>query len=107
MRRWDLIMPARAPGTPANQQPASGIVVSTPCRAVSTRGTVIFVPDVLGLEFWMCMEGFMIRRWDLVLPGWHWLHEPHPVSYESVGWGVTRRARRYRHWALQILPAVF
>ena len=22
------------------------------------------------------MEGFMIRGWDLILPGWHWLCEP-------------------------------
>ena len=23
-----------------------------------------------------CMEGFMMRGWDLILPGWHWITNP-------------------------------
>ena len=32
------------------------------------------------------MEGFFIRGWDLVIiiPGWYWLHKPHPISDELV-----------------------
>ena len=38
--------------TPANQQSASGVGVSTPCGVVSNRGTTVFVPDLLDLQ--MC-----------------------------------------------------
>ena len=36
---------ALAPRTPANQRSCSGVGVSTPCRAVSTWGIAVFVPD--------------------------------------------------------------
>ena len=46
IREWDLNSPrvALTPRTRANQQSASGVGVSTPCEAVSTRGTTVFVP---------------------------------------------------------------
>ena len=47
------------------------------------------------------MEGFLIRGWELILPGCdgtsalsreatlaaRWLHEPQPISNQLVGWG--------------------
>ena len=38
---------ALAPRTPARQQSASGVGVSTLCGAVSIRGTTVFLPGVL------------------------------------------------------------
>ena len=51
------------------------IEVSTPCGALLTRGTTVFVPP--GVR-WICrcMEGFMIRGWNLILTGWRWLYDP-------------------------------
>ena len=40
---------ALSPCAPANQQPASGVRDSTPCRAVSTREISVFVPGLLEL----------------------------------------------------------
>ena len=62
---------ALAPRTPANQQSASGVGVFTPCGAVSTWGTTVFVLSVCWS--YRCMEGFMIGGWNRILPGWHWL----------------------------------
>ena len=36
-----------------------------------------------------CKEYFLIWGSDLILPGWRWLHEPQPISNESVGSGPT------------------
>ena len=41
---------ALAPGAPANQQSPSGVWVSTPCVAVSTRAICVFVPGLLKLH---------------------------------------------------------
>ena len=40
---------ALAPRTPAIQQSITGVGVSAPCGAVSTRGAAVFVPGVLEL----------------------------------------------------------
>ena len=40
---------ALAPGAPVNQQSPSGVGVSTPCGAVSTREIYVFVPRLLEL----------------------------------------------------------
>ena len=61
---------------------------------------------------WSCrdMEGLLIRRWDLILPGCgatstlargaalaaRWLHEPQPIGNQPVGLGFPHRAGRYR-----------
>ena len=42
------------------------------------------------------MEGFLIRGWSLILPGWWCLHDPQPISDQPVGLGVPHRAGRYR-----------
>ena len=55
-------------------------------------------------ESWSCrdMDGFLIRGWEMVLPGCggtsilsreatigaRWLHEPQPISNQSVRWGL-------------------
>ena len=44
-----------------------------PCGAVSTRGITIFVPACWRCR---CLEGFMIRGWHRILPGWRWLYKP-------------------------------
>ena len=31
------------------------------------------------------MEGFLIRGWDSLSPGWRWLYEPEPISNQPVG----------------------
>ena len=31
------------------------------------------------------MEGFMIREWDPIVPGWRWLHSRAPVNQRSAG----------------------
>ena len=53
MRGWDLILPGlrwlHEPQPISNQLVGSGVEVSTPWRAVSTRGTTLFVPGVLEL----------------------------------------------------------
>ena len=55
-------------------------------------------------------EGFLLRRWDLILPGCggtstlprgetlaaRWLHESQPISNQPVGVGVSNRAGRCR-----------
>ena len=43
-----------------------------------------------------CMEGFLIRGWQYVHPGWRWLHEPQPISNQPVGLGFLHLAGRYR-----------
>ena len=61
---------------------------------------------------WSCIDkqGFMIRGWDIILPGWdgtsalargatliaRWLHEPQPIRNHPVGLGFPQRAGRYR-----------
>ena len=75
-----------APRIPANHQSAIGVVVSTPCGAVSTRRTTVFVPGVL--KSCRSMERFLIRGWNLILPGWRWLHSlriPANIGVPGVG----------------------
>ena len=43
------------------------IGVSTPCGTFLTWGTTVFVT---GFWFCRCIKGFMMRGWDLILPGW-------------------------------------
>ena len=43
-----------------------------------------------------CMEGFMMRGWNLVHPGWRWLQEPVAISNQLVGLRFSHSARRYR-----------
>ena len=57
------------------------------------RGTVL-VPSLLKLLIYM--EGFLIRGWYFIFPGWHRLHEPEPVSNQPVGLGLQPRTGRYR-----------
>ena len=137
------------PRTPANQQSASAIGVSTTCGAVSTRWTTRFHPHVMELQMygrisdsgmgpcphWLalaprtlanqqsasgvgvphrarryrhgglsfsspvcygcrCLEGFVIRGCDTVLPGWRWLHEPQPICNQPVGLGFPHHSGR-------------
>ena len=56
------------------------------------------------------LGGFLIRGWELILPGCggtstlargatlaaRWLHEPYPISNHPVGLGFPHRAGRYR-----------
>ena len=76
-------------------------------RQVSIRGSAFSSPDC-----WICryMEGFLIRGWELILPGCggtsalargatlaaRWLHEPQPISNHPVGLGFPHPSERYR-----------
>ena len=56
------------------------------------------------------MEGFLIRGWEIILPGCggtsalargatlaaRWLHEPQPISNQPVGLVFPQTAGRYR-----------
>ena len=64
----------------------SGVKVSTPCGAVSNRGTNVSSPVCWTCR---CIEGFLIRGWDPILPVWRWLHEPQPISNQPVGVDVS------------------
>ena len=62
--------------------------------------------------YWICkyLEGFLIRGWEIFLPGCggtstlargatlaaRWLHEPQPIITQPVGVGFPHRAGRYR-----------
>ena len=45
---------------------------------------------------WRFMQGFVIRGWDQILPGWRWLYEPQPISDQPEGLGIPHRAWEYR-----------
>ena len=53
-----------------------------------------------------CMEGFSLRGWDHILPGWHWLHEPQPFSNPSLGLGFPHLVGRYHPGAAVFVPGV-
>lgn len=72
---------------PANQQPAKGVGVSTPCKTVSTRGDTVFILSLSELRRY---GRILIRRWDPILSGccgtvplswlsilhwWRWLYK--------------------------------
>ena len=62
-------------GPPAFRTPAhkwrTRVVVSTTCGAVSTRGSPLPSPVCRSCRG---VEGFMIRRWDLIISEWRWLY---------------------------------
>ena len=100
---------ALAPRTPANQQSASGLRV--PHRAGQYRpgGPPFSSPLCWSCR---CMEGFLIRGWDLILPGWRWLHEPQPSSNQPVGFvfhtvrrGFDPGDHRFRHRCVGVAGA--
>ena len=123
IRGWELILPGCGGAStlargatlprwlhepqPISSQPLDAIGVSTPCGAVSTRGSSFSSP-----VFWSCiyMEGFLIRGWELILPGCdgasglargatlaaRWLHEPQPISNQPMWLGFPHRAGLYR-----------
>ena len=33
-----------------------------------------------------CMEGFLIRGWDIIFPGWRWLYGPQVLFSTPWGW---------------------
>ena len=69
---------ARAPPASANQRSASGIGVFTPCGAVSTRGTTVFVPV---WNYLMSGDG------TLVSPGGAGTTNPSRSTISRWGWG--------------------
>ena len=75
--------------TPAYQHSASGVGVSTPCWAVSTRGITAFV---LVCRSCRGMEGYLSRGCNLFLPGWRWFYKPQPISDQPEGLGFPHRA---------------
>ena len=62
-----------------------GVGVSTPYGPESTRGSSFSSPVCWSCR---CMEGFLNRGWDLVHPGWRWVHEPQPIRIFSSGVGA-------------------
>ena len=99
--------PTLTPWALPNQRSADGGGTSTTCGAVSTRGTTIFSPGCWSCR---CMEDFLIRRWDPIIPGYDetstlarraslpalWVYELQPISDWPTGVGFPRRAGRYR-----------
>lgn len=48
--------------------------------------------------YWRCryMEIFVIRRWDPIVSGCHWLHKPQSISNQPLEVGCPHRAWRCR-----------
>ena len=90
IRRWEPILPGMRwlyGRARANQRSASGAGVSKPCGAVSTGGSSFSSP---GFRSCKDMEGFLIRGWELFLPGVHWLYERSTANQRSAsGPGVS------------------
>ena len=81
---------ALAPIASANQQPASGAEVSTPCGSVSTHRPRGCTFSYLGCRSCTCMKGFPIRRWELIPPGSRWLYVQSTANQRSAsGAGVS------------------
>ena len=77
--RWLYVRP------PASQRPASGAEVSTPCGAFRPGGSPFLSP---GCRSCKCMEGFLIREWDPVVPGCRWLYIRSPANQRwARDWG--------------------
>ena len=56
-------------------------------RAVSTRGICVFVPSIWSCR---CMAGFLMRGWQLILPGVRWIFARSPANQGSAsGTGVS------------------
>ena len=81
-----------APREPANRKAASGIGVATPCGMVSIGVCPLSSP---GCWHYRCMEGFLVREWDPVLPRCRCLHDPQPISDLPIGVGLPHLAGRY------------
>ena len=78
----------------SSQRSASGTGVCTTFGAVSTRGLPFSSPSSRSC---ICMEGFLIRGWDSVVPGWRWLFfEPQPISDRPAWSGFPHHAGRFR-----------
>ena len=126
---WDLILPgcgealaggATLPAGWLNEpQPisAQSIGVGFPHRdgRYRPRGS-----PLSSTESWTCrcIEGFMIRRWDVILPGCgetststrgatppaRWLHESQSSSGRWIGVGLPYHAGRYRPGGSPFIP---
>ena len=91
---------------PISNRPV-GLGLLHPARRYQPGGSALPSPVC-----WSCTngEGFLIRRWERILPGCgetsalaqgetlaaRWLHEPQPISNQPVGLGFPHRAGRYR-----------
>ena len=86
---------ALTPRSSANQQPATG-GLGFPHRAGRFRpGESTFSSP--GCRICRYSEGFLIRRWDPILPGWRWLLSRAPANQRSAGEvGVPHREGRFR-----------
>ena len=55
------------------------------------------------------MEGFMLRGWDLIFPGWHWIYELQVDVFElitMVQLGFPHRAGRCRRGVSPVLSPI-
>ena len=112
IRGWEPILPGVRwlyVRSSANQRPANGAGVSTPCGAVSTRGSPFSSPDCRSCR---CMEGFLIRGWDPVVPGWRWLFFSSPSQsaigrwgrgFHTVRGGFDPGGHRFRPWVVGVV----
>ena len=93
MRVWDLILPGWRWLQESSRSAIIqwGVGVSTPCRAVSIRGTTVFVPGASDLR----MDGRTSDPGIELILGRRWLHEPQPISNQPVGLGFPHHAGRY------------
>ena len=66
------------------------IGVSTPCRVVSTKKPLLYRFSSPFSWICRCMEGFLLRGWDFILPGWRWLYEPQIGISTPCGAASTR-----------------
>ena len=90
IRRWEPVLPGVRwfyVRFPANQRSANGAGVSTPFGAVYDRGITALSP---GCRNCTCMEGFLIRGWENILPGVRWFYVRFTANQRSSsGAGVS------------------
>ena len=84
-----------------------GLGFPHPVGRYRSGGSAFTSPDCWSCR---CIKGFLIRGWELILPGCggtsalargatlaaRWLHEPQPISNHPVGLGFPHPAGRYR-----------
>ena len=97
VKGWETILPGCA-GSMYDPQPISDrpAILGFPHHAGRFRpgGSPFSSP---GCRSCRCMEGFLIRGWDPVVPGWRWLYFRAPANQQSVSRvGFSTRPRRFR-----------
>ena len=99
------------------QQSVDGGGIRTPCEAISTRGVIVSVSSLLGLQVHGRISDPSMGpcpcrvRQDLGdgprgNSRWRWLHEPQRISDQRMGVGLQHGAGRYRRGEILIFVPV-